>query len=139
MKTGSVFFATLTAMLLAVVQLVSAVPNADRVTVCEVVKQPESFDKRKVRIDGVLRSDGRHFVVLLDREGDDSGLAVIIPDAIRQDPMVDKLLDLLYAHPESGLNRVLYGSFSGTFEWKSTQVPSRVLTLDHVYDVRVDP
>lgn len=132
MRKSVVMFCGWILLLLSASSVVNAAQNTDAVSVCLVLESPASFNNKSLTINGVLRSEGRHAVVLFDNETDDAGIAIVIPDEIRDDEDVDRLLDLLYAHPEKGLIRSVYGKFQGIFHWAPGKVPARVLVLDKV-------
>jgi hypothetical protein len=93
------------------------------------VAKPGYFNKQAVRVNAYVYSDRHHFVVLLDRESDQQGIALVVPEVLRDDPRVRALILEIYAPPKRAEKYHIMGTFTGMFEWHPGKVPSRVLLL----------
>jgi hypothetical protein len=105
------------------------------VKISSLVAQPEHFDKRVVRLAAGVRTDRHHFVILFG-ESDHQGVALVVPEKLRDNPAVIVLIREIYSLPQEAAKYRFAGTFTGTFEWHPGRVPSRVLILRELTDFR---
>src|SRR5205823_4845034 len=98
-------------------------------SVDSLVNRPQVYDRKCVRVRAFVRTDYRHSVVLLDTESSDYGVALLIPDEIRNDVAVAGLMRDIYRRPAAGKRRRIRAIFVGRFQWHRDEVPARVLSL----------
>lgn len=119
----------------------TGVDNADplHVTICELSASPAKFDGRRVLFTANVESDGIEHTGLTDRSCPGFGVAPDIPVAIRGHDDVKALQSAIFSGRPGTIDKSITASFQGVFHWHPGKIPVRVLTLESVTGLHVEP
>jgi hypothetical protein len=109
------------------------------VTICELSATPAKFDGRRVNFAANVDSDGIEHTGLVDRSCPHNGVAPDIPASIRDHADIQALQHAIYSGRPGTIDKNITASFRGVFHWHPRQIPNRVLTLESVTDLQVEP
>jgi hypothetical protein len=116
------------------IQLPAQGVKAIKIRVKSMLERPKNFDKKTVEVDACVFTDWMHYIILLDKESDSQGVALVIPSKLlNEDESVKTFVRELYASPRGEPIHVRR-KFVGTFRWHPGHVPSRVLVLEGLTD-----
>lgn len=103
-------------------------------SVCAIAADPVRFADRLVLVSGRYESDGIERSVLTDDKCRDKGIAVSTPASFDGEAAFTKALSSGYP---GTLDKIVTGTFVGTFRWQPAEVPKRVLELREVRNLSV--
>jgi hypothetical protein len=103
-------------------------------SVCSISQSPDRYNGKLIRVVARVESDGREWTVLTDKACKYSGMALDRTGRFRGQK---ELENALYSKPPGTRYLMITGIFIGKFEWRPNQVPSRILHLKKVLDLKV--
>jgi len=107
-------------------------------TICQLVKHPQEFNKKVVRVRALVESDGIEHTVLLDESCESQGVVPWVSRENSEHSDIEKLHDAIFRRGRPGTTgKRITGVFTGTFSWHRRKIPSRVLALKSVADLHV--
>src|ERR1019366_4572068 len=110
--------------------------QAAETSVCTISQSPEQYNGRLIRVVARVESDGREWTVLTDKACQYGGMALDRTGKFRGQKELEKAL---YSKPPGTRYLMITGMFIGKFEWRPNQVPSRILHLKTLLDLKVSP
>ena len=100
-----------------------------RATVCEISTSPNRFAGKKIMVSGRFESDGIERSVITDDSCSDSGISVSTPTHFIGE---DKLKEALMVGKPGTLDKIIIGTFLGTFRWDPKGDPKRIIVVSEV-------
>ena len=116
-------------------QAVNPVPQqAPQVDICSLIREPQMYDGRVVRVDAEARA-GAHYEILLSGKSCSEAVVVLsIPKDLDDDESLARLRESVFkGFP--GTTARAEATLVGRFKWHQDQVPARVLKLAEVVAV----
>ena len=105
-------------------------------SVCTISQSPDQYNGKLIRVAARVESDGQEWTVLTDKACQYGGMALDRTGKFRGQKELEKAL---YSKPPGTRYLMITGIFIGKFEWRPNQVPSRILHLKKLLDLRVSP
>ena len=99
-----------------------------------ISRTPGRFNGKTVRVSAHVESDGIEKTVLTDSACQYGGMAL---DRSAKFKGQDMLANALSWKSPGTVDKTITGVFIGKFEWRPNQVPSRILHLKEVIDLKV--
>ena len=81
-----------------------------KTSISSLVSDARAFDKKEIEARAVVRTDRRHFVLLLEHETSDDGVALMIPESVRGDRAVAVLLRAILRKATRSRNEETHGN-----------------------------
>jgi hypothetical protein len=109
-----------------------AVPNAsaqtavNKVSFCDVARNPERYNNQEITVTAQYDSDGVEREGLSDPACKESGFAL---EMLRETKGKDQLRAALHGGYPGTLDKSVSGTFTGVFHWMPKAHPPRVLTV----------
>lgn len=103
-------------------------------SVCTISQSPDRYNGKLIRVAARVESDGKENTVLTDKACQYGGMDL---DRTRKFRGQKELEKALYSKPPGTRYLMITGMFIGEFEWRPNQVPSRILHLKKVLDLKV--
>jgi len=110
-------------------------------TICALAEHPEEFDGKFVRVHGVVQSDGLENTGLADGNCKGKGVALWVShESERGDRTVLALEEAIMrlGFPGTSENKRISGTFFGKFESRRSALPSRLLRLERLSELRIE-
>jgi len=105
-------------------------------SVCTISQSPDRYNGKLIRVAARVESDGKENTVLTDNACQYGGMDLDRTKRYRGQKELEKAL---YSKPPGTRYLMITGIFIGVFEWRPNQVPSRILHLKKVLDLKVSP
>lgn len=105
-------------------------------SVCTISQSPDRYNGKLIRVIARVESDGQEWTVLTDKACKYGGMALDRTGRFRGQKELEKAL---YSKPPGTEYLMITGVFIGRFEWRPNQVPSRILHLKKLLDLKVSP
>jgi hypothetical protein len=105
-------------------------------SVCTISQSPERYNGKLIRVVARVESDGIENTGLTDKACRNGGMAIDRTGRFRGQKELEKAL---YSKPPGTRYLMITGVFIGRFEWRPNEVPSRILHLKKLLDLKVSP
>ena len=105
-------------------------------SVCTISQSPDRYNGKLIRVAARVESDGIENTGLTDKACQYGGMALDRTGKFRGQKELEKAL---YSKPPGTEHLMITGVFIGRFEWRPNQVPSRILHLKKLLDLKVSP
>jgi hypothetical protein len=103
-------------------------------SVCAISQSPDRYNGELIRVMARVESDGQEWTVLTDKACQYGGMAL---DRTGRFSGQKDLENALYSKPPGTRYLMITGVFIGKFEWCPNQVPSRILHVTKLLDLKV--
>jgi hypothetical protein len=133
--------AAITAMLVFISCGTSSVVHDEvmRVTICELTANPKRFDGAYITVLALVESDGLEHTTLIDESCPEKGVAPYVAEAVRESEDMKALQAAMFRGRSGTIDKRISASFKGVFHWYPRRIPSRVMSLESVTDLHVEP
>lgn len=105
-------------------------------SVCTISQSPDRYSGKLIHVEARVESDGREWTVLTDKACQYGGMTLDRTGNFRGQKELEKAL---YSKPPGTRYLMITGVFIGKFEWRPNQVPSRILHLKKLLQLKVSP
>jgi hypothetical protein len=136
MKQHSFFLATLGAALMSLAFNSNSAETiqSDGVDIEIVTKNPERYDKAKIRIRGFAERDRHHLQIVQSAESNVS-IVLQMPKRTQRSSSTRDFIEAVYARPMKETWRGVHGTFTGVFSWRPTKIPRYILVVEDVDNI----
>jgi len=107
-------------------------------SVAALCARSEKMDGARVRIHGIVRTDRRHLILLLDAVHAKVGISLVVPPLLRQQASGARLMRAVFTPPSRGHDKIVHGTFIGRFASAPRSAGGRSLTLEKADDLSVE-
>lgn len=123
-----------------VVGIINAAPSGRvlSTSVCELVSVPRKFHDRIIRVSAEVNSDGIERTVIFSDKCPDKGVSLIVPPKVAGTGGAIALRNAIYSGRPGTTGKHISATFTGRFLWRPKEVPSRMLVLQDVKNIKVD-
>jgi hypothetical protein len=109
-------------------------------SVCELARQPQSFDHRTVQVVGYMESDGLEWLQLKDDKCPREAVNIDYSPNFSGSPQAQKISNTIFHTPPLGTAyKDIRGTFIGDYTWKAGTPPDSKVVIHEVRDLNISP